>query len=117
MARKAVGAATMSDPECGATHRQIKSKLLDLYDELFRHNGYGEMHLEIRFLNRGQKEVIIRCGKQYRYIVDYRNAERRRASLPYEGVDRRHSACREKGENETASSEESGREPNDGEIR
>ena len=89
MAWKAVGAATMSDPECGAPHRQIKSKLLDLYDELFRHNGYGEMHLEIRFLNRGQKEVIIRCGKQYRYIVDYRNAERRRASLPYEGADRR----------------------------
>lgn len=102
MARKAVGAATMSGAECGATHRQIKSKLLDLYDELFRHNGYGEMHLEIRFLNRGQKEVIIRCGKQYRYIVDYRNAERRRASLPYEGEDRRGA----EGENKSDSPEQ-----------
>jgi hypothetical protein len=25
----------------------------------------------MRFLKKGQKEVIIRCGKDFRYVVDY----------------------------------------------
>jgi hypothetical protein len=29
------------------------------------------MSVEIRFLKRGQKEILIRCGKDYRYVVDY----------------------------------------------
>lgn len=55
--------------ETTATNRDIKNKLYELYEELLGHDGYGDMHLEIRILRRGQKEVIIRCGKQYRYVV------------------------------------------------
>jgi hypothetical protein len=29
------------------------------------------MRVELRILKRGQKEVIIHCGKQYRYVVDF----------------------------------------------
>ena len=52
--------------------RAVKRQLEALYDELFAHDGYGELRVEIRILKRGQKEVILHCGKQYRYVVDYR---------------------------------------------
>ncbi|MBW2329392.1 MAG: hypothetical protein JRF30_00300 [Deltaproteobacteria bacterium] len=55
------------------TNKEVKAKIVELYDELFSHNGYGEMKVEIRILRRGQKEIIIHCGKQYRFVVDYRN--------------------------------------------
>jgi uncharacterized membrane protein YobD (UPF0266 family) len=47
--------------------------MYQLYESLFLHNGYGEMKIEIKLLKRGQKEVIIHCGKQYRYVVDNEN--------------------------------------------
>lgn len=50
--------------------REAQRKLESLFDELLNHNGYADMRLEIRLLKRGQKEVIIHCGKQYRYVVD-----------------------------------------------
>lgn len=52
-------------------HTKILDQLKRLYTELFWHDGYGELSLEMRFLKRGQKEIIIHCGKDYRYVVDY----------------------------------------------
>jgi hypothetical protein len=54
-----------------ATHSEIRNKLYELYTELFQHDGYGDLRLKIRILRRGQKEVIISCGKQYRYVVPF----------------------------------------------
>ncbi len=51
-------------------HRDVVHKLIDLYHMLICHNGYGEMSIDIQILKRGQKEVILRCGKQYRFVVD-----------------------------------------------
>jgi hypothetical protein len=53
------------------TNEAVKTKMCELYDMLFRHDGFGEMRVELRILKRGQKEVIIHCGKQYRYVVDF----------------------------------------------
>lgn len=53
---------TSSDP--------VKAKLLRLYSDLLSHDGFGEMRVEIRILKRGQKEVILHCGRQYRFVVD-----------------------------------------------
>jgi hypothetical protein len=53
-----------------ATHDQIKAHLGALYDDLIAHDGYAELSLDIRILKRGQKEVVIRCGRQFRYVVD-----------------------------------------------
>ena len=39
--------------------------------DLLVHDGYADLSVEIRILKRGQKEVLIRCGKQYRYVVDF----------------------------------------------
>lgn len=50
---------------------EIRAKLLELYGELFRHDGFGELSVSMRFLKRNKKEVVIHCGKEYRYVVDY----------------------------------------------
>lgn len=93
--------------EITATNRDIKNKLYQLYEELLGHDGYGDLHLEVRILRRRQKEVIISCGKQYRYVVPYpgkaresgashgrcedqrKTADRRQNTGLYPGVDRR----------------------------
>jgi hypothetical protein len=49
----------------------LKSRLAALLDELIRHDGFGSLSIEVRLLKRGQKEVIIDCGKQYRYVIDF----------------------------------------------
>lgn len=49
----------------------LKARLSSLLDELIRHDGFGSLSVEVRLLKRGQKEVIIDCGKQYRYVIDF----------------------------------------------
>ena len=51
-------------------HKAVLSKFIDLYSELFAHDGYGDIRMEMKILRRGQKEVIIHCGKQHRFILD-----------------------------------------------
>jgi len=54
-----------------STNEEVKAKLCELYDEVFAHDGYGEIRIDVRILRRGQKEVILHCGKQYRFVVDF----------------------------------------------
>lgn len=51
----------------------VKSKLLELFDEVLEHDGFGEIKVEMKILKRQQKEVILHCGKQYRYVIDNPN--------------------------------------------
>lgn len=51
-------------------HEKVKMRIDALYNMLAEHDGYGEMRIDFKILKRGQKEVIIHCGKQYRYVVD-----------------------------------------------
>lgn len=51
--------------------KDARKKLETLFDELLQHDGFGDLRLEMRLLKRGQKEIIIYCGKQYRYVVDF----------------------------------------------
>ncbi len=55
--------------------KDVKKKLEALFDELLRHDGFADLKVEMKLLKRGQKEVIIYCGKQYRYVVDFRSFE------------------------------------------
>lgn len=48
----------------------VKNKLLELVDDILAHDGYGDIRVEVRILKRQQKEVILHCGKQYRYVID-----------------------------------------------
>jgi hypothetical protein len=52
----------------------VLQKLFTVYRDLFRHDGYGTLHLEMRFLKKGQKEVLINCGKEYRFVINYPGA-------------------------------------------
>ncbi|UCV12765.1 hypothetical protein KI614_06005 [Dechloromonas denitrificans] len=54
-----------------AANATVLAKLHDLYREAFSHDGFAELKVEMRILRRGQKEVILHCGKQYRYVIDY----------------------------------------------
>jgi len=51
-------------------HDEILVKLLDLYRDLFLHDGYGTLRVEMRYLRKGQKEIVLVCGKEYRFVVD-----------------------------------------------
>ncbi|WP_036551812.1 hypothetical protein [Neptunomonas japonica] len=51
-------------------HKEVLGKLIELYGELFSHDGYGDIRLEMKILRRGQKEIIIHCGKQHRFVLD-----------------------------------------------
>ncbi len=51
-------------------HEDVKKRIDVLYNMLVEHDGYGELSIDFKILKKGQKEIIIRCGKQYRYVVD-----------------------------------------------
>jgi len=59
------------------TTTSAKARLLSLFEELLQHEGYGSLRVEIRILRKGQKEVILDCGKQYRFVLDVAAAEGR----------------------------------------
>jgi hypothetical protein len=40
-----------------------------LYQEVIAHDGYGDIEVSIRVKPGGQKEVRLRCGREYRYRV------------------------------------------------
>ncbi|MEM7058480.1 MAG: hypothetical protein AAF557_12875 [Pseudomonadota bacterium] len=48
----------------------VLDRIEAVYGDMIRHDGYGEMRVEVRILKRGQKEVIVHFGKQYRFVVD-----------------------------------------------
>ena len=62
-----------------SNHEQVLEKFKELYHDLFQHDGYGDIRVELKIKKAGQKEVIIHCGKQYRFFVDFRNTRRGRA--------------------------------------
>lgn len=49
----------------------VQARLLQLLDEVMAHDGYGSIRVDVRLLKKGQKEVILDCGKQYRFVVDH----------------------------------------------
>jgi hypothetical protein len=48
----------------------VLETLDSLYRELYFHDGYGELKVRMRLLKKGQKEIIIQFGKEYRFVVD-----------------------------------------------
>jgi len=61
-----------------ATNSDVKIMFSELYDELFCHDGYGRIEVEMKILRRGQKEIILRCGKEYRFVIDYPEGKKAR---------------------------------------
>lgn len=61
----------------------LKHKLLTLVDDVLSHDGYGDIRVEVKILKRHQKEVILHCGKQYRFVfTDDRNTPAPKLNAP-----------------------------------
>lgn len=56
------------------TVKPLKFKLMELVDDVLAHDGFGDIRIEVKILKRRQKEVILHCGKQYRFVVDMPDA-------------------------------------------
>lgn len=52
--------------------KDVLDRFHSLYESLLSHDGFGEIRVEVKLLKRGQKEILLHCGKQYRFVVDYR---------------------------------------------
>jgi hypothetical protein len=48
---------------------RVRAKLLEVFDALLHHPGFGEMHVSMKILKQGKKEVILSCGKEYRFVL------------------------------------------------
>jgi hypothetical protein len=44
-------------------------KLGDLFVDVLAHSGYGEIRIDVRWLSKGRKEVVLSSGKQYRFVI------------------------------------------------
>ena len=60
--------------------RRMKHMLGALVDELLLHDGWGRIEIDMKILSRRQKEVIIRSGKEYRFVMDFLNESTRIAN-------------------------------------
>ncbi len=56
-----------------AVHK-LKVQLEAILDDYLRHDGWGHMEIDMRILTRQQKEIVIRAGKEYRHVIDFKNA-------------------------------------------
>ncbi|MFH1227004.1 MAG: hypothetical protein V1701_03750 [Planctomycetota bacterium] len=46
-----------------------RDKLLSLFREILEDPGYGELRVDVKALRNGQMEVVISCGKKYRFVL------------------------------------------------
>jgi len=60
----------MTAQNTGIFAEPVKAKLNELLDDVLLHDGFGDIRVEVKILKRKQKEVILHCGKQYRFVVD-----------------------------------------------
>lgn len=49
---------------------KAKNRLLACFDYLYEHGGLGRLEVDIKILQRGQLEALIRCGRGYRFVLD-----------------------------------------------
>ena len=55
--------------------KKLKTRLNALLDEYLLHDGWGHLEMDMRIFARHQKEVVIRAGREYRFVVDFQNAQ------------------------------------------
>lgn len=46
-----------------------QAKLNALFMDILEHPGFGELHVNIRILKDARKEVVLCCGKEYRFVL------------------------------------------------
>ena len=46
-----------------------QEKLNALFMDILEHPGFGELHVNVRILKDTRKEVVLCCGKEYRFVL------------------------------------------------
>ena len=46
-----------------------QAKLNALFMDILEHPGFGELHVNIRIMKDARKEVVLCCGKEYRFVL------------------------------------------------
>jgi len=67
--RRDQAASMLESPEV----RHLRSTLMNVLDDLLLHDGFGHFEVDMKILKRGQKEILISCGKEYRFVVNFNN--------------------------------------------
>jgi len=47
------------------------ARIVELFEPCLRHDGHAGFRVEMRILKRRQKEIIVDCGRQYRFVLDF----------------------------------------------
>lgn len=58
----------IKENDCNVSH--VEKVMLKTFQYLMAHNGAGKMEVSVKLLKRGQKEVLIHCGRTYRFVVN-----------------------------------------------
>ena len=53
--------------------KRLKIQLNELVDEYLLHDGWGHLEMDMKILARQQKEVVLKAGREYRYVIDFKN--------------------------------------------
>ncbi|MFA6814752.1 MAG: hypothetical protein WCS73_00460 [Lentisphaeria bacterium] len=49
---------------------RLKSRLMQSFEYILNFDGFGHLEVDTKILKRGQKEVLIRSGREYRFVLD-----------------------------------------------
>ena len=61
----------LNDKEtAGIEVERAKHRLLQAFDYIYEFGGFGRLEVDIKILKRGQREVLIRCGREYRFVLE-----------------------------------------------
>jgi hypothetical protein len=53
------------------SNQEVVNKIAELYADLYRHDGFGSMSIDMKIHKRDQKEIILKCGCEYRFLVEW----------------------------------------------
>ncbi len=53
------------------TNQEVINKIAELYGDLYRHDGFGNMTIDMKIHKHTQKEIILKCGCEYRFVVNW----------------------------------------------
>lgn len=49
---------------------EVVNSLLDVFSDCLEHDGFADFNVQVKILKKGQKEIIIQYGRQYRFVID-----------------------------------------------
>lgn len=51
------------------TRRDVLDKIVSCFDDAFAHDGYADVTISLRIRRKGEKEIIVAYGKEWRFVL------------------------------------------------